>query len=133
MVGLSVVLEAQKNCINRKTPQVINKTTMMLSTFHKPFPPLPSSLFQPPTFLDLCFLCGNRLLPGKDIYMYKGNRAFCSVDCRCKQILMDEEEPIKKDKCSLAAMRPTSSSSSSSSSTARHHRKGTRNRGGAFF
>ena len=72
MVGLSVVLEAQKSCINKKTPQVINKTTMlMLSSIHNKPSPQPSSLFQPPTFLDQCFLCGKRLLPGKDIYMYK--------------------------------------------------------------
>ncbi|TKY54166.1 hypothetical protein E2542_SST18572 [Spatholobus suberectus] len=103
MVGLSVVLEAQKGCLNKKTPQVINKTTMMLSSTHKPsFPP---SLFQTPTFLDQCFLCGKRLLPGKDIYMYKGDRAFCSVECRCKQIFTDEQEAIQKEKCSLAAMR----------------------------
>ncbi|KAG5011114.1 hypothetical protein AAZX31_07G228300 [Glycine max] len=135
MVGLSVVLEAQKSCINKKTPQVINKTSMMLSSIHnKPSPPLPqpSSLFQPPTFLDQCFLCGKRLLPGKDIYMYKGDRAFCSVDCRCKQIFTDEEEAIQKEKCSLAAMRPTSSSASTSTAS-HHHRKGTRNRGGACF
>ncbi|KAG4929351.1 hypothetical protein AAZX31_17G027000 [Glycine max] len=132
MVGLSVVLEAQKSCINKKTPQVINKTTMlMLSSIHNKPSPQPSSLFQPPTFLDQCFLCGKRLLPGKDIYMYKGDRAFCSVDCRCKQIFSDEEEAIQKEKCSLAAMRPTSSSSSTS--TARHHRKGTRNRGGGAY
>lgn len=66
MVGLSVVLEVQKSCINKKTPQVINKTTILSSTIHKN-----PSLFQPPTFLDQCFLCGKRLLPGKDIYMYK--------------------------------------------------------------
>ncbi|KAK7861066.1 hypothetical protein CFP56_024251 [Quercus suber] len=64
-------------------------------------------------------------------FMIKGDRAFCSVECRCRQILMDEEESLHKDHCSLAAMKPTSSSSSSSSS-ARNHRKGTRNRAGGF-
>lgn len=70
MVGLSVVLEVQRGCINKKTPQVLNKTTILSSTIHKK-PPLPPSLFQPPTFLDQCFLCGKKLLAGKDIYMYK--------------------------------------------------------------
>lgn len=62
----------------------------------------------------------------------RGDRAFCSVECRCRQIFMDEEESLHKDHCSLAAMKPTSSSSSSSSSSARNHRKGTRNRAGGF-
>ncbi|XP_047169190.1 FCS-Like Zinc finger 15-like [Vigna umbellata] len=110
MVGLSVVLEVQKPCINKKTPQVINKTTILSTTTTHRKPALPPSPFQSPTFLDQCFLCGKTLSPGKDIYMYKGDRAFCSVECRCKQIFWDEEEAIKKEKCSLAAMRPTSSS-----------------------
>ena len=59
----------------------------------------------------------------------RGDRAFCSVECRCRQIFMDEEESILKDNCSLAAIKPTSSSSSSSSS---RHRKGTRNQAGGF-
>ncbi|QCD79996.1 hypothetical protein DEO72_LG2g314 [Vigna unguiculata] len=73
MVGLSVVLEVQKGCISKKTPQVINKTTILSTTTTHKKPPLsPSpSPFQTPTFLDQCFLCGKRLSPGKDIYMYK--------------------------------------------------------------
>lgn len=41
-------------------------------------------------FLSACYLCKRHLSPGKDIYMYRGDRAFCSVECRCQQILMDE-------------------------------------------
>ncbi|XP_075653576.1 FCS-Like Zinc finger 15 [Castanea sativa] len=151
MVGLSVVLEAQKSGssssgsnsgggggggVSKKNhPQVISKTTMLLNNNNNKLSPLQahhsSSYFPTPTFLDQCFLCNQKLLPGKDIYMYKGDRAFCSVECRCRQIFMDEEESLHKDHCSLAAMKPTSSSSSSSSS-ARNHRKGTRNRAGGF-
>ncbi|KAG2721403.1 hypothetical protein I3760_02G081000 [Carya illinoinensis] len=148
MVGLSVVLEAQNGGVSKKTPQVINKTAMLLT--NKPLSPsdLSSSscknlhsLIPPgPTFLDQCFLCHEKLLPGKDIYMYKGDRAFCSVECRCRQIFMDEEESLSKIHCSLAAMKPTSlsssssssSSASSSSSTARRQRKGAKNRAGGF-
>ncbi|CAK8531675.1 unnamed protein product [Lathyrus sativus] len=130
MVGLSVVLESQKGGIisknNKKTPQVINKT-MMLNSFNK------QSHFQEQqtTFLELCFLCRKRLLPGKDIYMYKGDRAFCSVECRCKQIFMDEEESnnLQNENCYFAAI---SSSSSSSSSEASYHKKGRRNQNGGY-
>ncbi|KHN26539.1 hypothetical protein glysoja_019778 [Glycine soja] len=86
MVGLSVVLEAQKGSVSKKTPQVINKTTMLSSSNinnnkhsssssssvsvvslsqHSPFQEAAAK------FLDQCFLCRKRLLPGKDIYMYK--------------------------------------------------------------
>ncbi|GMJ02070.1 hypothetical protein like AT5G49120 [Hibiscus trionum] len=63
-----------------------------------------------PAFLQQCFLCKRKLLPAQDIYMYQGDRGFCSVECRCRQILMDEEDIIKKANCSLAAMKPSSSS-----------------------
>ncbi|KAJ8766742.1 hypothetical protein K2173_007809 [Erythroxylum novogranatense] len=134
MVGLSVVLEPQKSGVNKKTPQIINKATMIIT---KPSPSSSSSTsyssFPVPSFLQQCFLCSQKLLPAKDIYMYKGDRAFCSVECRCKQIFMDEEDSLRKWNCSLTAMRPSSapsssSSSSSSSSVASRNRKSTRNR-----
>ncbi|XP_057417908.1 FCS-Like Zinc finger 15-like [Lotus japonicus] len=122
MVGLSVVLEPHNNHNHKGTTSTsTSKTTNMFgSSINKPSPsPSPSpvsppsstvffasstttthhtTLFQPPTFLDQCFLCRNKLLPGKDIYMYKGDRAFCSVDCRCEHILTDEEESVQKEK-----------------------------------
>ncbi|KAL5782265.1 hypothetical protein ACOSP7_007294 [Xanthoceras sorbifolium] len=150
MVGLSIVLESQKHGggFNKKSPQVISKATMINNNHHHhyqpsyppPLPPYSSATFPVPIFLQQCFLCKQTLLPGKDIYMYKGDRGFCSVECRCRQIFMDEEESLKKENCSFAAMKgkPTSASSSPSSSTSasRHHhhnhRKGTRNRAGGF-
>ncbi|KAJ6989430.1 FCS-Like Zinc finger 15 [Populus alba] len=155
MVGLSIVLEAQKSgSVSSKTPQVINKATMMMMMIsNKPSSPPSSSSataslpsyrscsFPVPAFLEQCFLCGQKLLPGKDIYMYKGDRAFCSVECRCRQIFMDEEETIRKENCSFSAMKPAASAAASSSSSstksasttpAYRHRKTTRNRAGGF-
>ncbi|KAI7740362.1 hypothetical protein M8C21_009435 [Ambrosia artemisiifolia] len=44
---------------------------------------------QPDGFLNSCHLC-NKRLHGKDIYMYRGEKAFCSPECRSRQIWMDE-------------------------------------------
>lgn len=41
-------------------------------------------------FLSFCYSC-NKKLEGKDIYMYRGEKAFCSLDCRWSEILIDEE------------------------------------------
>ncbi|KAJ0230019.1 FCS-Like Zinc finger 7 [Hirschfeldia incana] len=46
---------------------------------------LPSS-----SFLGSCGFCKRRLAPGRDIYMYKGDAAFCSVECREQQMEHDE-------------------------------------------
>ncbi|XP_049389553.1 FCS-Like Zinc finger 15 [Solanum stenotomum] len=144
MVGLSVVLEGYNNKdINTTTStwQILNKASMVLM---KPTSPssIPSSPFSPRKspaasgFLDSCFLCKQKLLPGKDIYMYKGEWAFCSVDCRCKQIFMDEEDSIKtKSQASNSSSSNkscTSSSSSSSSSSSRSRKMAAGNRPNGF-
>ncbi|KAH7365798.1 hypothetical protein KP509_18G047000 [Ceratopteris richardii] len=41
-------------------------------------------------FMSACFLCGRRLRLGMDIYMYRGDRAFCSCECRHRNILGEE-------------------------------------------
>lgn len=151
MVGLSVVLEGNKD-ITKKAPQVISKASMNMikppspaasssssspsSSSFNPFSRRSSSSFQVAGFLDHCFLCKQKLLPGRDIYMYKGDRAFCSEECRYRQIFMDEEETTTTVKaktehnCSLAAIKPKSATTTSPSSS--RCRKGARNQANGF-
>nr|GMD32159.1 protein mard1 [Ipomoea batatas] len=58
-------------------------------------------------FLSSCHLCRKKL-SGKDIYMYRGETAFCSTECRYRQIVMDEH----KEKCSSEISRSADISSS---------------------
>ncbi|KAI5355496.1 hypothetical protein PRUPE_1G512200 [Prunus persica] len=55
-------------------------------------------------FLRACGLCKRRLVPGRDIYMYRGDTAFCSLECRQQQMNLDE----RNDKCSSTAGRQVS-------------------------
>nr|GLL19454.1 uncharacterized protein LOC109178519 [Ipomoea trifida] len=48
-------------------------------------------------FLRSCGLCSRRLTPGRDIYMYRGDTAFCSQECREQQMKQDE----RKEKCKV--------------------------------
>ncbi|KAI3847905.1 hypothetical protein MKX03_026144 [Papaver bracteatum] len=41
-------------------------------------------------FMKACSLCRKKLSPLKNIYMYKGDQSFCSDDCRCRKILIEE-------------------------------------------
>ncbi|MED6219031.1 hypothetical protein PIB30_032162, partial [Stylosanthes scabra] len=59
-------------------------------------PPPPQQQQQPPDFLFACSLCKRRLVPGRDIYMYRGDSGFCSQECREQQMKQDEK---RKDKC----------------------------------
>ncbi|GAA0186275.1 hypothetical protein LIER_33563 [Lithospermum erythrorhizon] len=126
MVGLSVVLEGSMSSttsnINSTSSQVLNKTSMMKTSPTSPTPSSPNPFSKRGTslstsdwsgFLYHCFLCKEKLLPGKDIYMYKGDRGFCSEECRWRQMHMDEEEgktrnpkTKKRDNCSLVAINP---------------------------
>lgn len=63
------------------------------------FPAYPDS-----DFLSSCHLCQKKL-HGKDIYMYRGEKAFCSTECRYRQIVMDDH----KDKCSSRSVDVASS------------------------
>ncbi|XP_010459956.1 PREDICTED: uncharacterized protein LOC104740916 [Camelina sativa] len=47
-------------------------------------------------FLRSCSLCKRHLVPGRDIYMYRGDRAFCSLECRQQQITVDERKEKKE-------------------------------------
>ncbi|KAE9609025.1 hypothetical protein Lal_00020011 [Lupinus albus] len=50
-------------------------------------------------FLRTCSFCRRHLVHGRDIYMYRGDSGFCSVECREKQMNQDE----RKDKCYVAS------------------------------
>uniref|UniRef100_A0ACD5ZDL8 Uncharacterized protein n=1 Tax=Avena sativa TaxID=4498 RepID=A0ACD5ZDL8_AVESA len=41
-------------------------------------------------FLDACFLCKKTISSDQDIFMYKGDAAFCGEECRQEQMSMDE-------------------------------------------
>ncbi|KAG6390771.1 hypothetical protein SASPL_148516 [Salvia splendens] len=46
-------------------------------------------------YLKVCNLCIKPLDFDKDIYMYKGDLGFCSVECRERQIYMDETREME--------------------------------------
>ncbi|KAL8189469.1 hypothetical protein R6Q57_029035 [Mikania cordata] len=46
-------------------------------------------VFEDVNFLSSCQLCKKKL-KGLDIFMYRGEKSFCSEECRFKQILIDE-------------------------------------------
>ncbi|KAK9269772.1 hypothetical protein L1049_001550 [Liquidambar formosana] len=57
--------------------------------------------FSTADFLSSCFLCKKKL-HGLDIFMYRGEKAFCSAECRSKQMISDD----RKEKCGSGAMKP---------------------------
>ncbi|XP_062115297.1 FCS-Like Zinc finger 14-like [Humulus lupulus] len=58
--------------------------------------------FWTPDFLNSCFLC-KKNLQGLDIFMYRGEKAFCSSECRDKHMRSEDY----KDKCRAEARKPS--------------------------
>lgn len=48
------------------------------------------------SFLSFCCTCKKNLGQGKDIYMYRGEKAFCSSECRDKEIMLEEGTEISE-------------------------------------
>lgn len=68
------------------------------SVFCAPSPPVANGgggggvmVFEDVDFLSSCGLCKKKL-HGLDIFMYRGDKAFCSEECRYKQISIDEQK-----------------------------------------
>ncbi|MBA0850973.1 hypothetical protein Goshw_010454 [Gossypium schwendimanii] len=71
-------------------------------------------------FLRACWLCNRRLAPGRDIYMYRGDTAFCSQECREKQMKQDErKEKININNSKKEDRHAHSSSTTTSSKTSK--------------
>lgn len=65
-----------------------------------------AQMVEPAHFLQACFLCKHRLGYGRDIYMYRDDRAFCSVECRHQQIVLDERKEKRLIKVMMAGSVP---------------------------
>ncbi|KAJ6746565.1 hypothetical protein OIU74_029107 [Salix koriyanagi] len=65
------------------------------------------SLYPTSDFLSSCHLCRKKL-HGRDIYMYRGEKAFCSVECRSSQIMTDE----RREQCLSEVARSAEAASS---------------------
>jgi hypothetical protein len=48
-------------------------------------------------FLSYCYSCKKNLGQGEDIYMYRGEKAFCSCECRYKEMMLEEGVDDKLD------------------------------------
>ncbi|KAL0917529.1 hypothetical protein M5K25_012595 [Dendrobium thyrsiflorum] len=78
LVGLQILIsepdqEANNNVVIKSSKKICKKPVMISVDF-----------------LKLCFLCSKELSLQKEVYMYRGDQGFCSLECRSKKILQDE-------------------------------------------
>ncbi|KAL4308138.1 hypothetical protein GQ457_01G040740 [Hibiscus cannabinus] len=46
-------------------------------------------------FLKSCHLCNRNLSLDKEVFMYRGDQGFCSIECRGRQIVLDEMKELE--------------------------------------
>ncbi|XBI39770.1 hypothetical protein VPH35_124468 [Triticum aestivum] len=63
---------------------------MVASRFFRVKPGAGGAAALRPHFLDSCFLCKRSISRDRDIFMYRGDAAFCGEECRQDQMAMDE-------------------------------------------
>ncbi|KAG0516205.1 hypothetical protein BDA96_10G342200 [Sorghum bicolor] len=69
-------------------------------------------------YLESCYLCKQSIACDRDVFMYKGDAAFCSEDCRDDQMDMDEALHAAARRHRLLQRSPASASSQSSQAAA---------------
>lgn len=60
-------------------------------------------------FFETCFLCKKKITQKNDVFMYGYLRAFCSSECREKQIIVDEKgKPASSESLKMAVKKDVS-------------------------
>ncbi|KAG6591595.1 FCS-Like Zinc finger 10, partial [Cucurbita argyrosperma subsp. sororia] len=90
------ILECHSNDLNNLNKNEMNEMGSPLSVRSSLDNPSPC---QPIDFLSFCYFCNKKLESGKDIYIYRGEKAFCSADCRHQEIVNEEE--FEKPVCEI--------------------------------
>ncbi|KAL3723548.1 hypothetical protein ACJRO7_035683 [Eucalyptus globulus] len=95
-VGLRILTQVSETA----KPHIVVKAKATASLhLAKPRPRAPSrnscSDLEYSCFLKTCALCSKKLRPDQDIYMYRGDEGYCSVECRDRRIMMDEMKELE--------------------------------------
>lgn len=115
-VGLGILAEINCSAFNNRSPTSSNAYNVVMNSVLKSTPkPLISFSSDSTTmnskstdycFLKSCGLCNKKLSLDKEVYMYMGDQGFCSIECRNRQIYVDEMKEIEiSTKKTLASIR----------------------------
>ncbi|CAN6296268.1 unnamed protein product [Urochloa humidicola] len=95
LVGLRLIIQPSPR---RQVPTVLRRSAVRIA----PAPTSASSkchengrIFVELEFLKSCFCCHKNLDATMDVFVYKGEHAFCSAECRCQHIAKEERREIE--------------------------------------
>jgi hypothetical protein len=70
----------------------IVETYLCLSDSHHHRHSTKDNINQKKSFLSYCHTCNKNLEQSNDIYIYRGEKAFCSQECRYQEMVLDEAD-----------------------------------------
>ncbi|KAB2613140.1 hypothetical protein D8674_035456 [Pyrus ussuriensis x Pyrus communis] len=85
-VGLGILVQISQ----RNKSNIIEKSALRLSQSTTC-----SSLEKFSCFLKTCHLCNKGLSLDEEVYMYRGDLGFCSIECRNRQIVIDDRRELE--------------------------------------
>ncbi|CAN6307769.1 unnamed protein product [Urochloa humidicola] len=95
LVGLRLIIQPSPR---RQVPTVLKRSAVRIA----PAATSASSksndngrIFVGLEFLKSCFCCHKNLDATMDVFVYKGEHAFCSAECRCQHIAKEERREIE--------------------------------------
>ncbi|XP_010419717.1 PREDICTED: uncharacterized protein LOC104705412 [Camelina sativa] len=88
--------ESNNRCCRNKKESIFAIASPDLTT--------PVDVLPPSDFLSFCYGCNKKLGLGKEIYMYRGYKAFCSSECRSEEIYQDEELEDEEDEDAIKSV-----------------------------
>ncbi|XP_059306605.1 FCS-Like Zinc finger 17-like [Lycium ferocissimum] len=94
-VGLKILIKQGKADPNSVLIMYSSRFTRVKPIFHTNPTEISSSAEHNSCFLKCCFLCNKTLRLDKEVYMLRGDLGFCSLECRNRQIYMDEIKEIE--------------------------------------
>ncbi|EEF28375.1 FCS-Like Zinc finger 17 [Ricinus communis] len=90
LVGLQTLVHVSEG---KSKSNVVTKSAMRKAPHHRHRRPHHQSTES--CYLKTCHLCNKNLSLDKDIYMYRGDQGFCSIECRNRQIVLDEMRELE--------------------------------------
>ncbi|KAL4625170.1 hypothetical protein ACB092_05G005300 [Castanea dentata] len=99
-VGLRILTQ-----VSHGESNILVKSALKLTqpTSYPQFPPHLQTKSLESCFLKMCHLCDKELSLDKDVYMYRGDQGFCSIECRNRQIVLDEMRELEASTKNMVA------------------------------
>ncbi|CAL4921109.1 unnamed protein product [Urochloa decumbens] len=95
LVGLRLIIQPSPRkqvptVLRRSAVRIVPAGTTASSKCHEN-----GRIFVGLEFLKNCFCCHKNLDATMDVFVYKGEHAFCSAECRCRHIAREERREIE--------------------------------------